>query len=169
MKKTNLKKKTEKKKTKTRKKSTPKRIAKKIQKKEEIKKPSCITAIGRRKTSTARVKIFFETEDKKEILINKKAFKVYFSEPELEKIILSPFKKTNFLNKIRVEVLVKGGGKRGQAEASRLGFSRALLKIDSNLKEILRSAGYLTRDPRKKERKKFGLKKARKAPQWQKR
>lgn len=127
-----------------------------------------IETIGRRKTSMSRVRFYLESKDK-EIIINKKELENYFPEFELQKIILAPLEKTNSLNKYRIEILAKGGGKRGQAEAIKLGLSRALIKINPKFKEILSPLGYLRRDPRKKERKKFGFKKARKAPQWQKR
>ncbi|MCZ2845878.1 MAG: 30S ribosomal protein S9, partial [Candidatus Bathyarchaeota archaeon] len=124
-------------------------------------------AVGRRKTATARVRIFPSIKEKT-FLVNKKEATLYFTDFELQKNIFSPLEKTGLLNKFKVEILVRGGGKRGQAEAVILGLSRSLVNMDSKLREILRSSGYLTRDPRMKERKKFGLKKARRAPQWQK-
>jgi len=124
-------------------------------------------AIGRRKTTTAIVKLFPEKSG--EILVNKKNFKEYFPATYQQKIVLAPLELTQNLENFKIEVLTRGGGKNSQAEATRLGISRALVSFDSNLRPILKSAGFLKRDPRKKERKKFGLKKARKAPQWQKR
>jgi len=124
-------------------------------------------AIGRRKTTTAIVKLFPEKSG--EILVNKKNFKEYFPATYQQKIVLAPLELTQNLENFKIEVLTRGGGKNSQAEATRLGISRALVSFDPNLRPILKSAGFLKRDPRKKERKKFGLKKARKAPQWQKR
>jgi small subunit ribosomal protein S9 len=124
-------------------------------------------AIGRRKTTTAIVKLFPEKSG--EILVNKKNFKEYFPATYQQKIVLAPLELTQNLENFKIEVLTRGGGKNSQAEATRLGISRALVSFDPNLRPILKSAGFLKRDPRKKERKKFGLKKARKTPQWQKR
>lgn len=132
-------------------------------------KKEYIEEIGRRKTATARVRIFPKSKEKSQFLVNKKEATLFFPEFELQKILFLPLKKTNFFNKFKIEAKVEGGGKRGQAEALQLGLARALIKIDKNLREILGSEGYLKRDPRMKERKKFGLKKARKAPQWSKR
>jgi small subunit ribosomal protein S9 len=123
--------------------------------------------IGRRKKATALVKIFPQKSE--EILVNKKKFKDYFITDFHQKVVLAPLELTQNLGNFKIEILVRGGGKNAQAEAARLGISRALVSFDENLKPILKSAGFLKRDPRKKERKKFGLKKARRAPQWQKR
>jgi small subunit ribosomal protein S9 len=124
-------------------------------------------SVGRRKTATAIVRIFPEKSD--EILINKKNFKEYFPTTFQQKMILSPLELTQNLGNFKIVALVRGGSKNSQAEAVRLGISRALVLFNPNLRTILKSAGFLKRDPRKKERKKFGLKKARRAPQWQKR
>lgn len=158
---------------KTKKKTT---VAKKKGKKEatqksnikETPKVNYIEAVGRRKTATAQVRIF-PNDNGKVFLINGIKMQNYFPEPERQKIVLAPLKKTNFVDKFKIEVKVKGGGKKAQSEATRLGIARVLFKIDANLREILRTQGYLTRDSRMKERKKFGLKKARKSPQWSKR
>ena len=123
--------------------------------------------IGRRKRATAIVKLFPEKSD--EILVNGKNFKDYFVTFFQQKMVLSPLELTQNLGNFKIEVLTRGGGKNSQAEAVRLGISRALVLFEPNLKPILKSAGFLKRDPREKERKKFGLKKARRAPQWQKR
>lgn len=126
-----------------------------------------IEAIGRRKEATARVRFYFgETPN---ILINEKTLEAYFPIKENQEKIVAPLKLTNKENKYLIKVKVKGGGTTGQAEAIRLGISRCLLKIDENLRKVLKDAGFLTRDAREVERKKFGLKKARRAPQWQKR
>jgi small subunit ribosomal protein S9 len=124
-------------------------------------------AVGRRKTAVAIVRLFPEKSD--EILINNKNFKEYFPTIYQQKMVLAPLELTQNLGNFKIVVLARGGGKNSQAEAVRLGISRALVLFDSNLRPILKSAGFLKRDPRKKERKKFGLKKARRAPQWQKR
>jgi len=153
-----------------------KKIAKKTTPK--LKKPvvsldkkKYIETIGRRKRTIARVRILPAEKNDPNFVVNKKDALKYFFEGNLQKIIFDPIEKSNsqILKKNKIEVLVRGGGRKGQAEAISLGVARALLKTDETLKTILRSHGFLTRDPRKKERKKFGLKKARKAPQWSKR
>jgi small subunit ribosomal protein S9 len=114
------------------------------------------------------VRIFPKVKDKS-FLINKRNVKDYFPEVDRQKIVFSPLQKTNLIDKFQIEAKVKGGGKKAQTEAIRLGLAKALIKFDTHLREILKSQGYLTSDSRVKERKKFGLKKARKAPQWSKR
>ena len=125
-----------------------------------------VEAVGRRKTSSARCRIF---EGSGEIKVNGKDFKEYFPTEELRKIIISPFKKMNLEGVFSVSVKISGGGIHSQAEAVRHAISRALIKKDIELRSKLKRAGFLKRDPRAKERRKFGLKKARKAPQWAKR
>jgi len=125
-----------------------------------------IQTVGRRKRSIAQVRIF--KNGKGDILINDKDYKIYFPVLSLQNTILAPLNAIGE-NGYDVTVKVAGGGIRGQAEAVRLGISRALILIDPKLKPSLKKPGYLTRDPRKKERKKPGLKKARRAPQWSKR
>lgn len=129
--------------------------------------------VGRRKTAVARVRLFTSNPSQSVIegnlIINKKPYKDFFSTLELQEIVEAPMKCLKSLSKFRVAAKVKGGGIRGQAEAVRHGIARALVLFDSNFRKKLKKAGYLTRDPRKKERKKFGLKKARRAPQWRKR
>jgi small subunit ribosomal protein S9 len=132
-----------------------------------MKEKKYFEAVGRRKTAVAIVRLFPEKSD--EILINNKNFKEYFPTIYQQKMVLAPLELTQNLGNFKIIVLARGGGKNSQAEAVRLGISRALVLFDSNLRPILKSAGFLKRDPRKKERKKFGLKKARRAPQWQKR
>ena len=95
--------------------------------------------------------------------------KEYFPVLALQNIFLDALKMTGMQNKSRISVLVKGGGLSGQVKAIRLGIARALVKLDANFRKPLKSAGFLTRDARIVERKKPGLKKARRAPQWQKR
>ncbi len=123
-------------------------------------------AVGRRKSATARVRIFTKGEG---IIINNKESKDYFALEELDELIQSPLKKMKSLDRFKVTVKVKGGGIRGQAEAVRHALSRALVVFNADFKKRLKRAGFLKRDPRVKERKKYGLKKARKAPRWSKR
>ncbi|OGZ17488.1 MAG: 30S ribosomal protein S9 [Candidatus Nealsonbacteria bacterium RBG_13_37_56] len=124
-------------------------------------------AIGRRKTAVARVRLF--TQGDKTILVNDKPYKEYFPILELQQIVDSAFDKMKALDKFKVIAKVKGGGFHAQAEAIRHGISRALVDFNPDFRKRLRRVGYLTRDPRMRERKKFGLKRARRAPQWSKR
>lgn len=124
-------------------------------------------SVGRRKTAVARVRLFPKTKGK--FLINEKALEDYSPTFELQEIIKAPLKTMKSLSKFEVLVLVKGGGIHNQAEAIRHGIARALLLFNKNFRKELKTAGFLTRDPRAKERKKFGLKRARRAAQWQKR
>lgn len=130
-------------------------------------------AVGRRKRAVARVRVFTSSPSQSigegNFLINNKPYKEYFPTLALQKIIEAPFIKLKSLNRFNGTVKVRGGGPTGQAEATRHGIARALVLFDDNFKKKLKKAGYLTRDPRKKERKKFGLKGARRAPQWRKR
>jgi len=122
---------------------------------------------GRRKESTARVRLF---TGKGESKVNDKNLNDYFKKNELMTAkVQEPLKLTGNLDKVYFEVMVEGGGTTGQADAIALGLSRALVVYDENTKLTLRKAGLLTRDQREKERKKFGLKRARKAPQFSKR
>jgi len=124
-------------------------------------------AVGRRKTSVARVRI--SEGPKTEFIINGKALNNYFPTKEMQNNLWEPFEKSNPAKKFAVSAKVSGGGLSSQAGALRLGLSRALVKFDESLRASLKKAGLLRRDPRMKERRKFGLKKARKAPQWSKR
>lgn len=126
-----------------------------------------IAAVGRRKSSVAQVRLF--DKGKGEITINDKPMKEYVPELDLRQIILSPLKLVDMKDKVNISVIVTGGGKRGQSESIRLGIARALEKKDAELRKTLKVAGYLMRDSRVKERKKPGLKRARRAPQWSKR
>ncbi len=126
-----------------------------------------IEAIGRRKTSTSRVRL--TPSAKPTITINGKDIKDYFSTDELQKTVFDPFHKTKTPLKYDISVRVSGGGSHSQAEAIRHGISRVLVMINEEFKGKLKKLGFIKRDPRKKERRKFGLKKARKAPQWSKR
>ncbi|QIB27110.1 30S ribosomal protein S9 [Caloranaerobacter azorensis] len=121
---------------------------------------------GRRKTSVARVRL---VPGEGNIIINKRSIDDYFDYETLKVIVREPLVITDTLGKYDVIVKVEGGGFTGQAGAIRHGIARALLKADSELRPILKKAGMLTRDPRMKERKKYGLKKARRAPQFSKR
>ncbi len=121
---------------------------------------------GRRKKSVARV---YVTPGTGVITINKKNIDEYFGLETLKVIVRQPFAATGTEGKFDVLVNVHGGGFTGQAGAIRHGISRALLQADSEYRPALKKEGYLTRDPRMKERKKYGLKKARKAPQFSKR
>ena len=122
-------------------------------------------AVGRRKTSTARVRLFTKGAG---IIINKKDIAVYFPS-HLQRIIDAPLRKMKTAEKFKIEVLVDGGGIHSQAEAIRHGVARALVLFNGDFQKRLKRSGYLKRDPRKKERRTYGLKKARKAPQWAKR
>ena len=121
---------------------------------------------GRRKESTARVSISKGTGV---IHVNKKELKVYFGRPTLRMLVQQPLEAVNLTQKIDVVANVRGGGLAGQAGAIRHAISRALVEYDETLKTLLKRGHFLTRDDRKKERKKPGLKRARRSPQWAKR
>ena len=121
---------------------------------------------GRRKKSIARV---YLEPGKGTITINKRALDEYFGLETLKVIVCQPLEAVNATDKYDVTVTVKGGGFTGQAGAVRHGIARALCDADSDNRPVLKKAGYLTRDPRMKERKKYGLKAARRAPQFSKR
>ena len=123
-------------------------------------------ATGRRKEAAARVRL---AHGQGKIVVNKLSYEKYFSRETDRSIINQPFVATNTVNKFDVQALVDGGGLTGQAGALRHGISRALSSIDTEFKIVLRKGGYLTRDPRTKERKKYGQKGARKRFQWTKR
>ncbi len=140
----------------------------------ELKKPPLpvkpekyLEAIGRRKTAIARIRIF--TQGEKVFLVNEKPYNLYFPTLELQQITTASLEKMKCFDKFRILIRVKGGGIHSQAEAIRQGIARALILFNPDFRKRLKKAGYLKRDPRKKERKKFGLKRARRAPQWQKR
>lgn len=121
---------------------------------------------GRRKCAIARVWV---EPGNGEITINGREFKEYLGRPVLDILVNSPLKHLELEGKYNIRALVKGGGITGQAGAVRLGISRALLEMDEELRKSLRSGGFLTRDPRVKERKKYGRKKARRGFQFVKR
>lgn len=123
-------------------------------------------AVGRRKEATARVRLF---PGSGKILVNERQAEEYFPRDGDMLRLLEPLRVTETEGKFDITVLVKGGGQTGQLGATRHGIARALLKVDPESRSALRRAGLLTRDPRAKERKKPGLKRARKAPQYTKR
>ena len=124
-------------------------------------------AVGRRKRATARVRMFPGGDGS--IVINEKPLEEYFVRESDVLTLTEPLRVTATENRFNISVRVKGGGMTGQSDAVRMGVARALLKADPELRPILRKGGFLTRDARAKERKKPGLKRARKAPQYTKR
>lgn len=124
-------------------------------------------AVGRRKSAIARVRLV--PKGTSQFVVNGREVDHYFPTFELRKIVRDAIELTKFGEAADISVKVQGGGVRGQAEAVRLGVSRVIVKLDPELRTTLKKAGFLTRDPRVKERKKYGLKRARRAPQWQKR
>lgn len=125
-----------------------------------------ILAVGRRKTSTARVVL---TPGTGKFRVNGKDVNEYFNVKSVLPEVFKPLEVTNQKDKFDIRANVEGGGFRGQADAIKLGLARALLKIDESLKSVLKGEGLLTRDPREKERKKYGLHSARKDRQYRKR
>lgn len=123
--------------------------------------------VGRRKTSVARVRI--TPAAKNSILINNRDLASYFQVETMRLAVLEPIEKSGKEEKYSITVLVRGGGISSQAEAVRHGIARALVARSEDLRKPLKKLGFLKRDPRAKERRKFGLKKARKAAQWSKR
>ncbi len=138
----------------------------KQEKAKKDKKKEYFEAVGKRKRAAARVRIF---EGEKEVLVNGKSCKDYFLRPDLEEKAVSPFVKMKVFSKFGFVAKIKGGGIVSQSEAVRHAISRALIKYNPEFRKKLRKLGFLTRDPRKRERKKFGLKRARRARQWRKR
>ncbi|MDP3996630.1 MAG: 30S ribosomal protein S9 [bacterium] len=126
-----------------------------------------IEAVGRRKTAIARVRLF--PSSKQSLTINERELDSYFKDEELQRIALEAFTKTKLPTKFKVTAKILGGGSHGQAEALRHAIARALVLQNAELRKKVKKLGFLKRDPRAKERRKFGLKKARKAPQWSKR
>ena len=122
---------------------------------------------GRRKSSVARVHLF--PNGTGAITINGRDIEEYFGLETLKMVVRQPLNTTNTIGKVDVEATVTGGGVTGQAGALRHGIARALLQADGNYRGTLKAEGFLTRDPRMKERKKYGLKAARRAPQFSKR
>lgn len=126
-----------------------------------------IYAVGRRKRAVARVRLYPKGSGK--LIVNEKELNAYFPTSMLQDTAVAPLTEAGELEHYDVEVKVHGGGVRGQAESIRHGVARALVLAEPELRAQVKKAGYLTRDARKKERKKPGLKRARRAPQWAKR
>lgn len=128
--------------------------------------PDILRAVGRRKSATARVKI---TKGSGLIVVNGVDYKKYFPHFEVQDIVSAPLRALGKDKDLDFSVIVAGGGKIGQAIAVQLGIARAMIIWNETFKKTLKDLGFLRRDPRVKERKKFGLKRARRAPQWSKR
>lgn len=126
-----------------------------------------IATVGRRKTSVARVRL--TTGGKGVITVNGKTMEQYFPDEFWQMTVTSPLTLVGQRKNVDISVLTNGGGVNGQAEAVRHGIARALQKMDPDMRSTLKKAGFLRRDPREKERKKYGLKRARRAPQFSKR
>ena len=124
-------------------------------------------AVGRRKKAVARVPLFKKGQG--QITVNEREYANYFPTDTLQQIVKQPLEAMGKLKEFDFSIKVAGGGVRGQAEATRHGIARALIVFDKDLRTTLKPLGYLKRDPRRKERKKPGLKRARRAPQWAKR
>jgi small subunit ribosomal protein S9 len=139
------------------------------------KKEKYFQAVGRRKEAIAIIRLYTKKssdagQDEKAILqVNDQDYTQYFRDINLQAVVESPLRKLKSLNRFKATVHVRGGGIAGQADAVKHGLSRALVLFDTNFRKKLKKSGFLTRDSRIKERRKYGLKKARKAPQWQKR
>ncbi|MDP3948007.1 MAG: 30S ribosomal protein S9 [bacterium] len=137
-----------------------------------------IEAVGRRKTAVARVRLWKKVTASHgtpqdavagEITVNGRKYGEYFKTLRQRAAVVAPLSEVGMVNDVTIEGRLTGGGPNGQAEALRHGIARALVKMDEGQKPKLRRAGFMTRDPRMVERKKYGLKKARRAPQWSKR
>ncbi|MBI2439164.1 MAG: 30S ribosomal protein S9 [Candidatus Moranbacteria bacterium] len=137
-------------------------------KKEAVKDDRYVYAVGRRKTAVAQVRLYAVSQAET-MMVNNRTVREYFGTLALETVALSPLKACGLEEAFKATVLVRGGGLNGQADAIKLGVARALLKHDVLLRPTLKAQGFLTRDARAVERKKPGLKKARRAPQWAKR
>lgn len=125
-----------------------------------------IRAVGRRKSAVTRARI---TPGNGEIVVNGRPYKVYFPYFEWQDMVVCPLKEVGREDKLDVSAKILGGGLKGQAKSLQHAIARALVKYDEEFKKVLKAKGFLTRDARVKERKKPGLKKARRAPQWKKR
>ena len=135
--------------------------------KKKVIRRTYLFAVGRRKCSVARVRLYKKGE--KEFIVNDKEYKKYFPTLEFQINVYKPLAVLGIKDYGKISIRVKGGGKRGQADAVKLGLARVLELLDSKNRKVLNAEGLLRRDPRVKERKKFGLKGARRAPQCQKR
>ena len=131
-----------------------------------IERGGYIEAVGRRKTAVARVRI---SKLNKGVTVNGRPLEKYFPTAALRKTALKPFEDTDLYKDMGATVVVKGGGITSHADAIRHGLTRAFVAYNPEDRKRFKDLGFLTRDPRKKERKKFGLRKARRAPQWSKR
>ena len=143
-------------------------------KKTAVKKPAAketkdryFEAVGGRKRAVARVRIW--PKKKNSIVVNEKPLEQYFPTREMKKTIQEPLERVGDKTSFAISVKVRGGGLNAQSEAIRHGIARALVAYDSELRTLLKKVGFLKRDPRRRERKKFGLKRARRARQWRKR
>lgn len=125
--------------------------------------------VGRRKTAVAQVRVYCDEKKATDIIVNGKKFDEYFTTDAQKDRVLEPLKTSGMHEKCAISILVKGGGLSGQSDAAKLGIARALVKYDEALRPTLKADGLLTRDARKVERKKPGLRKARRSPQWSKR
>lgn len=135
--------------------------------KEEKKRLDYLYAVGRRKTAVAQVRVYKKGSG--EILINEMDYQKYFPTLDLQERVTAALRVVGQMQKLMTTAKVSGGGIAAQADAVRHGMSRALIQLNPNFRKPLKKSGFLTRDARKKERKKPGLKRARKRPQWQKR
>lgn len=124
-------------------------------------------SVGRRKTSTAQVRLYPGGTGK--ITVNDRPFEDYFKTESARKKVLAPLEKVGKADSVDITVRVVGGGNTGQADAVKMGIARSLVAFDEAMKTTIKAEGFLTRDARKKERKKFGLRGARRSPQWRKR
>lgn len=131
-------------------------------------KRTYLFTVGRRKTAVARVR--YQPKGQGEVTVNSKPYQEYFPTVALQKVAVAPIAfAPGAMADASISAKIQGGGKQAQAVSLRMGIARVLLMVDPELKATLRAAGFLTRDSRKKERKKPGLKRARRAPQWSKR
>lgn len=139
--------------------------------KETNKEERYLEGVGRRKTATARVRLWHSSSKTKEqkFVVNEKSVEEYFQDPELQRVAKECLEKAGTGDSFLVKVLTMGGGLPAQAVAIRHGIARALVAGNPELRSRLRALGFLTRDPRMRERKKFGLHRARRATQWRKR
>ncbi|MFZ1626729.1 MAG: 30S ribosomal protein S9 [Candidatus Moraniibacteriota bacterium] len=129
-----------------------------------------VYAVGRRKTAVAQIRYYADTKaETLEIVVNNRPYVEYFNTFEQREAVIAPLKVVGKTEAIKISVLVSGGGLSGQADAVKLGIARALVEHDALVRPALKAEKLLTRDPRAVERKKPGLKKARRAPQWAKR
>ncbi|HAU07998.1 MAG TPA: 30S ribosomal protein S9 [Candidatus Yanofskybacteria bacterium] len=152
-----------------------KAVDEKIDEEQKSGKEKYYETVGRRKNATARVRLYTKKstdtikDEKALIIINGKDYTEYFLDGNLQLVVESPLKRLKSIGRFKATVMVNGGGLSGQAGAVRHGLARALTLFDANFRKKLKKANFLKRDPRAKERRKYGLKKARKSPQWSKR